>query len=273
MATEEDITHTKDTLDEDNSEIKNNSLQNDMPEVEEYAQFGDDILDEDDILDRRDTLSEEDTQDDFKPANRADTTTTTKTGKSTGTNHRRLDSTVKQAVNRLNDKERRYGFIASVVAAILWLLLTVPLLIHPAKPHKGQLGTEGIAIYMVVGLLLAGIIFFASWIKRRALLGFAVLFTGFSFGGDLLFAIPFYALGAWLIWRAMKVQREAQAAMEAAGFARGRTTRTREPLFSRSSKRAERQQAKASATRTIPAASKRYTPPRSAVKTSKRRGK
>ncbi len=171
------------------------------------------ILDENDVEFKDDTPDEEKyIPNDFKSGNRS--APVPKGGGSAST--RKAGNAVKEAVNRLDNRERRYGFIASIVAAILWLLLTVPLLIHPAKPHKGQLGTDGIAIYLVVGLLLAGIIFFASWIKRRALLGFAVLFTGFSFGGDLLFAIPFYALGAWLIWRAMKVQRELQAAMQAA---------------------------------------------------------
>ena len=228
------------------------------------------ILDENDVEFKDDTPDEEKyIPNDFKSGNRS--APVPKGGGSAST--RKAGNAVKEAVNRLDNRERRYGFIASIVAAILWLLLTVPLLIHPAKPHKGQLGTDGIAIYLVVGLLLAGIIFFASWIKRRALLGFAVLFTGFSFGGDLLFAIPFYALGAWLIWRAMKVQRELQAAMQAAGATSSRPVRTRGPLFSRMTRRGEGRQAKAPVVRAAPTASKRYTPPRSAPKSSKRHGK
>ncbi len=190
--------------------------------------------------------------------------TSTATGARTGKN------LVKEAINRIDDKERRYGFIAAVVAAVLWLLLTVPILVHPAKPHKGQLGTEGVAIYLAVGLLLAGLIFFASWIRRRALLGFTVLFTGFSFGADLMFAIPFYFLGAWLIWRAMKVQREAQATLQAAGISRTSPTRTRER--SASPWRRHKKQS-AEVEKRAPTASKRYTPPRSAVQSSKRRAK
>jgi hypothetical protein len=180
---------------------------------------------------------------------------------------------IKEAVNRIDDRERRYGFIAAVIAAVLWLLLTVPILVHPAKPHKGQLGTEGVAIYLVVGLLLAGLIFFASWIRRRALLGFTVLFTGFSFGADLLFAIPFYFLGAWLIWRAMKIQREAQAALQAAGTSRSssiRQGRQKEPSNSRWGRMWSRT-GRTEEVRRTPTASRRYTPPRSAKQSSKRR--
>ncbi|MHB8263747.1 MAG: hypothetical protein ACYDGY_08370 [Acidimicrobiales bacterium] len=185
-----------------------------------------------------------------------------------GSGTRTGNNLVKEAVNRIDDKERRYGFIAAVVAAVLWLLLTVPILVHPAKPHKGQLGTDGVAIYLLVGLLLAGLIFFSSWTRRRALLGFTVLFTGFSFGADLLFAIPFYFLGAWLIWRAMRIQREAQAALRAAGISQSSPTRARERS---ASPWRRRKKESAEGGKRAPAASKRYTPPRSAAQSSKRR--
>ncbi len=266
IASEEESLDEESTLTDEQDTVDNQDM---LYEKDVDLEKDENILDEDDA-ELEDDTPEEDKYipDDSKSVNRSapalnsDSVSTKKTG-----------NAVKEAVNRLNDKERRYGFIASIVAAILWLLLTVPLLIHPAKPHKGQLGTDGIAIYLAVGLLLAGIIFFASWIKRRALLGFAVLFTGFSFGGDLLFAIPFYALGAWLIWQAMKVQRELQTTMQAAGVTRTKPTKTRDPLFSRMTRRGERQQAKATVARATPAASKRYTPPRSATKTSRRHSK
>jgi hypothetical protein len=290
VATEKDITPAEDSLDEEDVSGDGQDGQ-DIPYEQEEQNISDeddswfednalkeegwDALDEEDIQDEEDMSAEEDIRNSSRQDNRSApaSASAAKTGENVGAKSRRLDKTVKETVNRLDDKERRYGFIASIVAAILWLVLTVPLLIHPAKPHKGQLGTEAIAIYLVVGLFLAGIIFFASWIKRRALLGFAVLFTGFSFGGDLLFAIPFYALGAWLIWRAMKVQREAQAAMQAAGATRNRPARARKPLFSRMAKRGESQQKKSLTGRSAPAASKRYTPPRSAAKDSRHRGK
>ena len=55
-------------------------------------------------------------------------------------------------------------------------------------------------------LLLAGIVVAAALSRRRSFVGFALLFLGTAMGSPL-FALPFWVLGGYLIWRVFKYQR------------------------------------------------------------------
>ena len=55
----------------------------------------------------------------------------------------------------------------------------------------------------------------AAWTRRRSFVAFALLFLGTSMGFP--FALPFWALGIWLIFRVFKWQKELTAMTGAAG--------------------------------------------------------
>jgi hypothetical protein len=179
-------------------------------------------------------------------------------------------------IRGLDERERLLGFVAAGMAAILWLIVTVPSLVSPPKhPKPHQLDSTQVAIYLLVGLVLAGLILVATIVRRRAFLGFAVLFTGASFGGDILLALPFWALGGWLLWRAFGVQRAASAQRLAAareraqaGGARDGSTGSR-PGWRKWASTPERAGTLGGSTwqaesgpRRPPTPSKRYTPPK-----------
>lgn len=162
---------------------------------------------------------------------------------------------VAAAVRGITDRERMLGFVAAAVAAALWCVLTIPGLVHPPKHlQRGQPDTTQVAIYLAVGLVLAALIFASAIVRRRALLGFAVLFTGASFGGIVFLALPFWALGGWLLWRAFTIQRAAAASTAAA---RGPASAGRAGRSARSARSGA-----AATERKPPPPSKRYTPPK-----------
>ncbi len=197
------------------------------------------------------------------------------------------DRQVAAAIKGLDRRERALGLVAAGMVAALWLLLTVPTLLNPPKHlKKGQLDATQIGIYLLVGLALAALVAVATLLRRRALLGFAVLFAGASFGGLFLLALPFWAFGAWLLWRAFITQRAAGAPAHAGGapggiqrspgrggLLGGMFSRRRNPddtayphsasptrVGAKSASRRER--STATSDRQPPTPSKRYTPPK-----------
>jgi hypothetical protein len=166
------------------------------------------------------------------------------------------EGSVASQVKRITERERTLGFAAAAIAAVLWAILTVPDLLHPPKHlAKGQPDTTQVAIYLGVGMALACLIFAASIIRRRALLGFAALFTGASFGSLVFLALPFWAFGGWLLWRAFRIQRDAASR---ATTGHGGPS----PPARRASSRAIGRGSNGAARRTPPPPSKRYTPPK-----------
>ncbi len=226
-----------------------------------------------------------------KPAGAGKVTGANGSGPAGASGRQPLDAkTVRRVVNTLEDRERRYGFLVAALAAIVWLSITIPYLVHPVTHGKNRTDVSEVAIYLTVGLVLAGVIFAGAWIRRRALLAFAALFAGFAFGGlTLLLAIPFFVFGGWLIWRTMKLQREAEKALgmplrQASGSrSSGNATKAgsgerrggeggtgRRWLFGRGR---TNDSAPAPVSRETPAASKRYTPPKVRRKAGPQSGK
>ena len=182
---------------------------------------------------------------------------------------------------QVNEVDRRERLIASflgifqLIVAVLGYLEYHRVVVHAStkKPkisvHKAHLETlayhhEAPYLLLVDGVL-ALFIGIAVLLRRRSLVGFAVLLGGFgllSYGGGIL-GIVYIGVGLWLVFRAM---RRTPSSTPAAA------TATAEPSGSRrlstgslaADKEELRRGARATeaAARTPPPASKRYTPPR-----------
>ncbi len=120
------------------------------------------------------------------------------------------------AIDRLDERERRFSFVASGGAVALGIV--VYLVENSAHFHrqKNQLSPQTV---MLVGLVGGALLLGATFLGRRAPVGFVALFIGLLFSNSTLFlALPFLALAFWILYRSYKVQREASA--EAAHGAR-----------------------------------------------------
>ncbi len=201
------------------------------------------------------------------------TTSSTKTpprGKTSGLTKEELT----HAIKRIDDRERLLAILSAPIGVVVGALLTV-LAVHfnPPLHHKNHLTFVTIVVFEGgARVLLAGVVLAAAYTRRRSFVGFALLFLGTSLG--LPFALPFWALGAWLIWRVFKYQREltalggsvARPRKTAAGrdSTRGSTRGTNRPatLAEARAAGAARSRRKKQLPTTGPPPSKRYTPPR-----------
>ncbi len=165
----------------------------------------------------------------------------------------------KWAVDRLDGRERRFSIVAAVLSVLFGLL------IYFSETHdksfrlaKGQLTPQTTLLLAIVcGVLLLG----ATYLGRRAPVGFVALFTFLMFGTSTLpLGLPFLALAGWLLYRSYKAQKEATAKLRAARAEASTTTAartgTRPAATSRTSAGSRK---KGPAT---PEANKRYTPKR-----------
>jgi hypothetical protein len=179
-------------------------------------------------------------------------------------------------IKRLDDRERFLALSSAPLGAAVGIGLTLlaihlnpPLLLHGKLNSKH----ESNSLILLEGgarLLLSGIVVAAALSRRRSLVGFALLFLGTAMGSPL-FALPFWVLGGYLIWRVFKYQR----VLTARGGAQARQSRPaggrRVPANPREASRAgvsaARDRAQSRRTKKQPAPtgpppSKRYTPPR-----------
>jgi hypothetical protein len=184
-------------------------------------------------------------------------------------------------IKRLEDRERTMAFFAAPLGAAVGILLTVVTLhTNPPLHAKNHLSTSLIVFEGGARILLAGVVALAAWTRRRSFVAFALLFLGTSMAGGLIFALPFWALGIWLIFRVFKWQKEL-ATMTGGTAARGRSqpaarprsqpaARGREAAEARRRARAERISARTAGGRRSkkqpepagPPKNKRYTPPK-----------
>jgi len=117
-------------------------------------------------------------------------------------------------VDRLDPRERRYSFFASAVALVFGIAIYATEAndkhFHLAKGQFTPFTT------LVVGLVFAALLLAATFIGRRALVGFAALFTFLGFSNSaFVLGLPFLLLAAWLLYRSYKVQKEAAAELKA----------------------------------------------------------
>lgn len=168
-----------------------------------------------------------------------------------------------RAVDRLDQRER----ILSFAAAGLSVALGITIYFSEIHRHlaKGQLQPQTVLVIgLVGGALLAG----ATFLGRRAPVGFIALFLFLLYAQTLILGLPFLALAVWLLWHSYKVQKEQtakiraerEAAVSARASARGgRSSPSR--AATRTSAKGTRSTRKGAAP-TGPEASKRYTPPK-----------
>jgi hypothetical protein len=118
--------------------------------------------------------------------------------------------TTKWSIDRLDPRERAFSFAGSAAAALFAIFVEFAHI----KPAKGQLHPETVC---VIGLIGAALLLGATFLGRRAPVGFVALFIGASFAQAILFlALPFFALAIWLLYRSYKIQRDITAQMRTA---------------------------------------------------------
>ena len=195
------------------------------------------------------------------------------------------DEETRQRITRIDDKERRWGLSAAVLAAGVGLLAELPGVLHPKTTHASvstkPKGTSCAGSFydattkacytvharsfwvwtMAVLLLFALALFIAVKLRRRSALGFAALMNGLAFEtttGSPILGLPFIVFGGWLLIRAWRVQQYGSPTATkatAGGAAAARPTRpVRQPR-----ERKKKTDPTANG-RARPEASKRYTP-------------
>ena len=164
----------------------------------------------------------------------------------------------KWAIDRLDNRERLFGYGAAIAAAFFSVLIYVAEIqnknFHPAKGQFSPTTT------LIMGVSAAILLAVTTRIGRRALVGFVALFAflGFS-NADFVIGLPFLVLAGWLLYRSYKVQKEATnkvRADRAAGITPADTTRPgRAPRPNPTTARGSRSKGPA-----LPEGNKRYTP-------------
>jgi hypothetical protein len=175
-------------------------------------------------------------------------------------------------IKYVDDRERRIGMLMAPLGfAIGIVILVLALRLNPHQPlAKGQSSQATLITLAVGAIILSVVVFLAALSRRRALMGFALVFLGIPLNFPLL--LPFWFVGGWLVFRSLKWQRELAALNRGqsggAGGARGGGARTATGRGARQDPRARgREAAAARAARKQPAPkgpapSKRYTPPK-----------
>lgn len=164
----------------------------------------------------------------------------------------------KQSVEQLDNRERRWAFIASGASVLFGVMIYV-IETDNAKFRvtKGQLTPQ---TTLIVGVVFGALLFGATLWGRRALVGFAALFTGIAFTNSyLVAALPFLVLAGWLLIRSYRVQKEAATVARAAKVDAGSRPRTDRTASPRSKPGAKNTSGKGPVR---PEANKRYTPKR-----------
>ncbi len=176
----------------------------------------------------------------------------------------------KWAIDRLDGRERLYGYLSGLAAAFFAVLIYV------AETHekhfslkKGQVTPE---TALIVGLASAVLLVVTTRIGRRALVGFVALFTFLGFeNSDFVIGLPFLVLAAWLLYRSYKVQKEASAKVRADREAGITSAHDRPGRTPRSAASSGRTAADARSARKkgppVPEGNKRYTPKKAPPRT------
>jgi hypothetical protein len=204
-----------------------------------------------------------------------------------------LDSMTREEIThrikRLDDRERFLALTSAPIGIAVGILLTAfAIHLNPHTRVDGKLNPKHVSDSLIlleggVRIVLSGVVVVCALTRRRSLVGFSLLFLGTAMGSPL-FALPFWVLGGYLIWRVFKYQRVLTAKGAAArgttradtGRGTGRAATSgggRVPANPRAAGRAgaaaarERAQTRGRRGRkepapTGPTPSKRYTPPR-----------
>jgi hypothetical protein len=175
--------------------------------------------------------------------------------------------TTKAAIERLDPRERRFSFAAgsaAVLFGIVIYLLETQDKVHFTKNPDAPVTT--LVLGLASGLLLLG----ATFIGRRAPVGFVALFAFLIFGtSSIILGAPFLVLAVWLLYRSYRIQREATARVRA-GRSTGVTTKSSTTRAAGASASSSGRSPKPTASArkeakrgpVMPEANKRYTPKR-----------
>jgi len=178
-------------------------------------------------------------------------------------------------IKRIDDRERTIALGSAVLGVGVGIALTVAAVhFNPPAHVKNHTSTGFIVFEGGARVVLSVLVVLATWNRRRSFVGFALLLLGTSMGG--LFALPFWAVGGWLIFRALKWQKELAAMTgqtRTRPAPRERTApaaRGRDAAEARRRARADRVSARSAGGRRAkkqpepkgPPPNKRYTPPK-----------
>ena len=133
----------------------------------------------------------------------------------TASDARKEARAAKWAVDRLDGRERRFSIVGAFGAVLFGVLIYV------SETHdksfrlaKGQLTPQ---TTLILGIVCGALLLGATYLGRRAPVGFVALFTFLMFGTSTLpLGLPFLVLAAWLLYRSYKAQKEATAKLRAA---------------------------------------------------------
>ena len=118
-------------------------------------------------------------------------------------------ASAKGAIEKLDQRERRLSFAAGGAALLFGILIYV--VENHDKAHLNK-SPDAPATTLVLGLVCGGLLLGATFLGRRAPVGFVALFAFLIFGtSSILLGAPFLALAVWLLYRSYRIQREASA--------------------------------------------------------------
>jgi hypothetical protein len=115
-------------------------------------------------------------------------------------------------IKKVDDRERFLALVAAALGVVVGIALTaITIHLNPPLRVNGHLNSKHATdsvLYLegAARIVLSAIVVASALTRRRSFIGFALLFLGTSMGSPL-FALPFWALGGYLIWRVFKYQR------------------------------------------------------------------
>jgi hypothetical protein len=176
-----------------------------------------------------------------------------------------------QIIKKIDDREQVLSYGTAVLGVVVGTILTIAAVhLNPPVHAKNHASTGFIVFEGAARWLLSAIVIVAAWKRRRSFVAFALLFLGTSMGFP--FALPFWALGIYLIFRVLKWQKELAALTGSAGRTRPEplAARGRDAAEARRQARNDRMSGRSPGGRrgkkqpepTGPPPNKRYTPPK-----------
>ena len=127
---------------------------------------------------------------------------------------RRSARATKRAIDKLDDRERRFSLIAAGAAVVFGVAVYFFETENKNfRLAKGQLTPQ---TSLILGIVCGGLLLFATYLGRRAPVGFVALFTFLMFGTSTLFlGLPFLVFACWLLYRSYKMQKDSAAKIRA----------------------------------------------------------
>ena len=127
---------------------------------------------------------------------------------------RRSARATKRAIDKLDDRERRFSLIAAGGAVVFGVAIYFFETENKNfRLAKGQLTPQ---TSLILGFVCGGLLLFATYLGRRAPVGFVALFTFLMFGTSTLFlGMPFLVFACWLLYRSYKIQKDSAATIRA----------------------------------------------------------